>query len=68
MRDALNVSLNYSINSQNESNIQIEGVQSNSKTNSSIHRITLSARYQLKWGNKNARISKQMMENTEITR
>ena len=68
MKDALNVSLNYSINSQNESNIQIERVQSNSKTNSSIHRITISARYQLKWGNKNARIRKQMMENTEINR
>lgn len=68
MRDALNISLNYSINSQNERNIQIEGVQSNSKTNRSIHRINLSARYQLKWGNKNARIRKQMIQNSEMSR
>ena len=56
LHNALDVSVNYSIRKQSTINTATSGIMSCRKTNSSIHKLNLSVRYRLQWGNRNAKV------------
>ncbi len=64
----LNIQTSYTYNPNTTYTVQLEGVSSSSKTNVSAHNFSISARYMLRWGNKQAKVNKANHGNIETSR
>ena len=64
----LNLQANYRYSPHTTYTVQPKGVNSSSTNNISPHRFSITARYQLKWGNSRARINKAKHDNSETSR
>ncbi len=64
----LNLQANYRYSPYTTYTVQPEGVNSSSTSNIPPHRFSITARYQLKWGNGKARINKAKHDNSETSR